>query len=376
MYVFGIFSVMIAVGALIGAVTNHFAIKMLFRPYKAIYIFGKRVPFTPGLIPKRRDELARQMGQMVTGHLLTTEGLKKRLASDAVKSQAVQVGERLLARLSQSTATVEEALESIGISNPAQKADRAVSRLADEKLSAFLEAYENEPLKKLFPLEAQEKLKEKIPMVSSYILSRAVSYFESDEGKERLGHMIDDFLKERGMLGSMVQMFLGNSSLVDRVQPEIVKFLKNGETAGLLQDLLENEWDKLKEYTFKEADDKWNLKPLIFDLKEKLLKRFSLQPFFEKTIGSSISSFEQDIALRLPQMADRLLEEAGRRLDQALKQLELEQIVKEQVDNFPVERLEEMVLSISKREFKMITYLGGLLGGIIGAVQAIFVILI
>ncbi|AAU39965.1 UPF0754 membrane protein [Bacillus licheniformis] len=367
---------MIAVGALIGAVTNHFAIKMLFRPYKAIYIFGKRVPFTPGLIPKRRDELARQMGQMVTGHLLTTEGLKKRLASDAVKSQAVQVGERLLARLSQSTATVEEALESIGISNPAQKADRAVSRLADEKLTAFLEAYENEPLKKLFPLEAQEKLKEKIPMVSSYILSRAVSYFESDEGKERLGHMIDDFLKERGMLGSMVQMFLGNSSLVDRVQPEIVKFLKNGETAGLLQDLLENEWDKLKEYTFKEADDKWNLKPLIFDLKEKLLKRFSLQPFFEKTIGSSISSFEQDIALRLPQMADRLLEEAGRRLDQALKQLELEQIVKEQVDNFPVERLEEMVLSISKREFKMITYLGGLLGGIIGAVQAIFVILI
>ncbi|MCY8143425.1 DUF445 domain-containing protein [Bacillus haynesii] len=376
MYVLGIFAVMIAVGALIGAVTNHFAIKMLFRPYKAIYIFGKRVPFTPGLIPKRRDELARQMGQMVTGHLLTTEGIKKRLASDAVKSQAVQVGERLLAHLSQSTATVEEALESIGISNPAQKADRAVSRWADEKLSAFLEAYENEPLKELIPLEAQEKLKEKIPMVSGYILSRAVSYFESDEGKERLGHMIDDFLKERGMLGSMVQMFLGNSSLVDRVQPEIVKFLKNGETARFLTDLLENEWDKLKEYTFKEADDKWNLKPLIFDLKEKFLKRFSLQPYFEKTIGSSISSFERDIALRLPQMADRLLEEAGRRLDQVLKQLELEQIVKEQVDNFPVERLEEMVLSISKREFKMITYLGGLLGGIIGAVQAIFVILI
>ncbi|WP_271725579.1 DUF445 domain-containing protein [Bacillus paralicheniformis] len=376
MYVFGVFAVMIAVGALIGAVTNHFAIKMLFRPYKAVYIFGKRVPFTPGLIPKRRDELARQMGQMVTGHLLTTEGIKKRLASDAVKSQAVQVGERILAHLSQSTATVEEALESIGISNPAQKADRAVSRWTDEKLSALLEAHENEPLKELIPLEAQKKLKEKIPMVSGYILSRAVTYFESGEGKERLGHMIDDFLKERGMLGSMVQMFLGNSSLVDRVQPEIVKFLKNGETARLLTDLLENEWDKLKEYTFKEADDKWNLKSLIFDLKEKLLKRFSFQLFFEKTIGSSIASVEREIALRLPQIADRFLEEAGRRLDQVLKQLELEQIVKEQVDNFPVERLEEMVLSISKREFKMITYLGGLLGGIIGAVQAIFVILI
>ncbi|MDI5790122.1 DUF445 family protein [Bacillus licheniformis] len=113
------FAVMIAVGALIGAVTNHLRLNA-FRPYKAIYIFGKRVPFTPGLIPKRRDELARQMGQMVTGHLLTTEGLKKGL--HPMRSKPGGAGWReALARLSQSTATVEEALESIGISNPAQK---------------------------------------------------------------------------------------------------------------------------------------------------------------------------------------------------------------------------------------------------------------
>lgn len=113
-----------------------------------------------------------------------------------------------------------------------------------------------------------------------------------------------------------------------------------------------------------------------FRFEGKVFETILASAVFRKTIGSSIASVERDIALRLPQIADRLLEEAGRRLDQVLKQLELEQIVKEQVDNFPVERLEEMVLSISKREFKMITYLGGLLGGIIGAVQAIFVILI
>lgn len=85
---------------------------------------------------------------------------------------------------------------------------------------------------------------------------------------------------------------------------------------------------------------------------------------------------EQDVIDRLPELAGRLLDGAGRHLDDVLKQLHLEDIVKEQVDNFPVERLEEMVLSISKREFKMITYLGGLLGGIIGALQAVFVVLI
>ena len=46
------------IGALIGGITNHLAIKMLFRPHEAKYIGSWRVPFTPGLIPKRRDELA------------------------------------------------------------------------------------------------------------------------------------------------------------------------------------------------------------------------------------------------------------------------------------------------------------------------------
>lgn len=72
----GTFLFMIVIGAAIGAVTNHLAIQMLFRPYRPYYLFGKRVPFTPGLIPKRRDELAKQMGLMVTNHLLTPEGIK------------------------------------------------------------------------------------------------------------------------------------------------------------------------------------------------------------------------------------------------------------------------------------------------------------
>lgn len=42
---------MIVIGAVIGGVTNMIAVKMLFHPFKAYYIFGKRVPFTPGLIP-------------------------------------------------------------------------------------------------------------------------------------------------------------------------------------------------------------------------------------------------------------------------------------------------------------------------------------
>ena len=104
--------------------------------------------------------------------------------------------------------------------------------------------------------------------------------------------------------------------------------------------------------------------------------RTSNRALFECRLGDIISRYEGEITgTYAPKLLDAALGSIAAHLEDVLKRLRLEEVVKEQVDQFPVERLEEMVLSISKREFKMITYLGGLLGGIIGAIQALFVIL-
>ena len=50
------------IGAVIGYVTNWIAVKMLFRPRKEIRVFGKRLPFTPGVIPRGQGRLARAVG--------------------------------------------------------------------------------------------------------------------------------------------------------------------------------------------------------------------------------------------------------------------------------------------------------------------------
>ncbi|MDH4128975.1 MAG: DUF445 family protein, partial [Spirochaetota bacterium] len=71
-----------ALGAFIGYLTNAIAIKMLFKPYKEWRIFGFRVPFTPGIIPKNRDELAHNIGKMVGDILLNEETLQKQLVSE------------------------------------------------------------------------------------------------------------------------------------------------------------------------------------------------------------------------------------------------------------------------------------------------------
>ena len=45
------------IGAVIGYITNWLAIKMLFRPREAKYIFGMKLPFTPGLMQLLKKKL-------------------------------------------------------------------------------------------------------------------------------------------------------------------------------------------------------------------------------------------------------------------------------------------------------------------------------
>jgi uncharacterized membrane protein YheB (UPF0754 family) len=73
-------------GAIIGYVTNAIAIKMLFRPLREIRVFGIRVPFTPGILPRQRKRLAVSIGAMVERELLTAEVLRNRLANIDIKN--------------------------------------------------------------------------------------------------------------------------------------------------------------------------------------------------------------------------------------------------------------------------------------------------
>lgn len=63
------------VGGIIGYITNWLAIKMLFRPLTEKYIGKWRLPFTPGLIPKKRAVLAENLGSTVADYLVTPETL-------------------------------------------------------------------------------------------------------------------------------------------------------------------------------------------------------------------------------------------------------------------------------------------------------------
>lgn len=70
------------VGAAIGYITNDLAIKMLFRPLEEKRVFGVRVPFTPGILPRQRHKLADNIGRMVARELLTEQIVRDRIRRD------------------------------------------------------------------------------------------------------------------------------------------------------------------------------------------------------------------------------------------------------------------------------------------------------
>lgn len=72
-------------GAVIGYITNWLAIKMLFRPLTEKHIFGLRVPFTPGLLPKEREGIAKGIGDTVANELITVDVIRERLADPELK---------------------------------------------------------------------------------------------------------------------------------------------------------------------------------------------------------------------------------------------------------------------------------------------------
>jgi uncharacterized membrane protein YheB (UPF0754 family) len=86
------------IGGVIGYFTNDIAIKMLFRPYRPLYLGKRRIPFTPGLIPSNQERLAKRISDTIMGSLLTPEELQN-LARRLLQTERTQAAIKWLLQL-------------------------------------------------------------------------------------------------------------------------------------------------------------------------------------------------------------------------------------------------------------------------------------
>lgn len=367
---------MVVIGAIVGGVTNYLAIKMLFKPYKAIYIGKWRLPFTPGLIPKRRDEMAVQMGNLVVNHLLTAESIKSKLMNPIFQKEITGLVQTELSNVLDSEKSVNHLLDKWGISDGQEKTESYLNDWLERKYDELMETYRYQPIKNVLSPEIIAKGEEKIPVISKMIIQKGVDYFSSDEGKMRIQRMADDFVQGRsGMLRNMLQMFLGNVNLAEKIQPELIKFLNNEGTEEIITTLLMKEWHKLLEKETSLIEEQFEKEKIMRIIKSFFNNVASVPSLFNASISSLTVKFRPYLIDELaPSSVKMLTEWAAEKVEGLMKKLKLSEIVRDQVSSFSFERLEEMVFSIIRSELKMITFLGAFLGGLIGIIQGVLAV--
>jgi uncharacterized membrane protein YheB (UPF0754 family) len=110
-------------------------------------------------------------------------------------------------------------------------------------------------------------------------------------------------------------------------------------------------------------------------LAEELLKRAG---WLDQALGFRLNQLPAELRERLlagiPDAVSLVARLLASRMEDIVQALGLPRLVDEQVRAFPVEKLEQIILHVTGKELKAITWLGCLLGGIIGFVQALFML--
>lgn len=376
--------VSVVIAAFVGGVTNHFAIKMLFHPRNPVMIGKRRVPFTPGLIPKRREDIAESLGNVVSEYLVTTEGLQEMVLRPEFRSQAEEKLGTLLSHWANSSMTIKEAALMLWTEEEWESVkSKSASALRTILQYGFQHAWkkydwEQRPLKSIVPGWSEENRQMWSEVAASAILEAVAEELLSSQGQRLLAKMASGLVDNTGgFLGTMAAIFMDEEKLVQKLTPALVRALQGDEVRSKVASAIQ---DRLETYGEKSVGEL--ISSLVGSDPEAWigtkLQELPLNAWITRVenigIASLIAPWLGQAEAAVPALADRMLHLIARIIPPAMKAIKLPQLVKEQVQKFPVERLEEVILSVSGKEFRAITWLGVLLGGMIGLIQSLMLL--
>ncbi|WP_077623152.1 DUF445 domain-containing protein [Sediminibacillus massiliensis] len=368
---------MIVIGAVIGGLTNSLAIKMLFRPYQPKFIGKWKVPFTPGLIPKRRDELARQLGKMVVDHLLTPKGIRKKLQQPAFQSQLTGWAQKEMEEVLKNESELRHLLDSFGIEVEEQKIRAKIADWTELQYKQFMEVNGGRHVREFLPSDWLNRAESGMDKLSGHVQDQIVEYLWSEAARRKIGEIVEKYLDGKGFFGNMISSFLGNEGLSEKIQPLMVQYVQSAEAKDVIRQLLVNEWNKFADKPLNELEAKIGRNEISTALGKITSNTIPVDKWLKKTVREITHPFQKEILESLvPNAVGKLTSTLADKMETLMDSLHLAEIVEKEVEGFPVERIEQLVLDISRREFKMITYLGALLGGVIGFVQGLIVLII
>ncbi len=290
-----------ALGAVIGYITNDIAIRMLFRPRTAKYICGKRMPFTPGIIPKEKNRIASAIGGAISENLMNREVLEKTLLSDEMLDKIrTAVNEFFYTQLNNDE-TVEEF---------------AAHYLTKDEIAAMRESTCDEIAK----------------LITTKLRDRAIGASIAHAATQ---HVID---KTRSSMAGKIKadkLIEAISSPIETKLAQHINEVLRDQAPSMSTRIVYTEADKLMSMPMRD----------LFKGHEQQL---------EQVREGIVSIYRTIISDHLPRI---------------LESINISKIVENRIQEMNMEKAEQIILSVMKKELRAIVWLGALLGSIMGTIM-------
>ena len=293
-------------GGIIALSTNWIAIKMLFRPHKMIRIFGFRVPFTPGLIPRERGRLGRKLGEAIAKHLLTPDILASKLADPATWPLPDN--------------TIGELLTNWGIEDPIAYIGQLVSAPTKKAVDTFLP----KAIEGLFHFpEKFPALDEKLAELTAKVAQKSIS--------------------------PIAGFFVKQNKIYLNIKEAIFEYLSETDNRTNLQNAIYTAIDDFMWVNeSKDSDQAQEIQRIghyicAFHVRDGVQLLFSKEPY-ASVIRRILEVCASYLATHMP----------------------VSDMIEKKMSDLNVAETESILLSVVGRELKMIIWLGGLFGFLIG----------
>ncbi len=413
------------IGAFIGYFTNYVAIKMLFYPKRPYYIANIRIPFTPGLIPKKRNELIDKISSVVAEKVINKNELVRYVYSKKNREFLYSYTQNILNDL------LDKKLSDLNLPYgkilkiTSGQIDTLKETLIREKLeafdidfdyityNAFLLVDKNKKVIDLIKKENLESLYQNLETLSNNALINLSSSLDEPEIKElirkKITESLNDYVDESNILtASFVSMLaplieenekvmdiiidklkqlLNDKNVKIRVRNSIVKAFEK-EVLSLkleefsikftnlsIDDLREWASSKIKEIFYRLNIKKKIVEEIIKTIDtEKTARKITayLRLMLQKTTFRDLLKFiKPEFERKLSRYLVNNLLIIVRKENQRIFDFDIAENARKKLEKLDIGQIEDIVLNISKEQFKYINLFGGILGFMIGIIEVI-----
>ena len=312
-------------GGVIGYITNDIAIRMLFRPHTAKYVFGIHIPFTPGIIPKEKERIAEAIGGVISENLMNKEVLEKYLLSEDMIGKIRSAVEEFITTQQQNQETVAcflgHYLSKEEIETVAQNINQSITKQTYEKL-------------------ADSAVGEKVAHIAVDHVAQKLTIDGAQELLSGIGGAL-------GGLGGMAAGLFGSNI--------VAKFL------GMLREPAEHFLAK-------------NINTMLRDNGEEIVSNMiggEVDAFLNKPVCKLLEGHEEQLAQAVNTIESIYRSIITEHLPKILDSIDISKIVRERINEMDVNETEKLIFQVMDKELKAIVWLGALLGLVMGSVNLI-----